>query len=524
VKSLRTDDGNRAMPLADLIRQIPVLEAAGGSTTSVPVTMISSDSRDVLPGALFIAVRGFSADGHRFIKSAVERGAAAVLCEEIPSLLPDASLPYLRVEDARQALALAARQFYGFASDALHVIGVTGTNGKTTTARLITAMLNACGVRTGYIGTNLCTFGEQQIPLERTTPEAHILQALFRMMLDSGCSVAVMEVSSHALVLQRVYGITFHAAVFTNLSMEHLDFHKTMQEYAGAKRQLFEQLSPQGFAVINSDDPRAEEMVSKINPEKRFCCTLDQTGRVAGDASRRFSAELIDQSIASATIRLCFPDAQQTISTVLPGQYNVMNLLEAAAVGCGMGLSSPVVAAALDALPGVAGRMERIMDRRRKEFVFVDYAHTPDALFKALSTLNALKSPASRLIVVFGCGGNRDRLKRPEMGRIAVENADLVILTSDNPRDEDPEMIIDEIEKGIRVKNHKRITDRAQAIRTAVALLQPGDVLLVAGKGHEQYQETAGEKSFFSDQETLRNALAEENAGEPEKGAVCKGC
>ncbi|NTV93028.1 MAG: UDP-N-acetylmuramoyl-L-alanyl-D-glutamate--2,6-diaminopimelate ligase [Chlorobiaceae bacterium] len=510
------------MLLPDLIRQIPVLEAAGGGTASVAVTMICSDSREVLPGALFVAVRGFAADGHRFIRSAVERGASAVLCEEFPPLLPDPSVPYLRVEDARKALALAARRFYDFASDALNIIGVTGTNGKTTTARLVTTMLNACGVKAGYIGTNLCAFNDLEIPLERTTPEAHILHALFRRMLDGGCTAAVMEVSSHALVLQRVYGITFRAAVFTNLSMEHLDFHETMQEYARAKQQLFDQLAPDGFAVINSDDPWAEAMVSKIKPEKRLCCTLDRTVPVAADAARRYSAGIISQSIASATIRLCFPDTQQTINTVLPGRYNVMNLLEAAAVGSGMGLSSHAVATALNAMPEVAGRMERILVPGRQEFAFVDYAHTPDALFNALSTLNALKAPAARLVVVFGCGGNRDRMKRPEMGRIAAENADLVILTSDNPRDEDPEKIIDEIEKGMTEHNHKRITDRALAVRTAVALLQPGDVLLVAGKGHEQYQETAGKKHFFSDQETLRIAFIQENSGEPETESVCR--
>jgi UDP-N-acetylmuramyl-tripeptide synthetase len=525
MNSSRDNANHQAIPLAELLDAVTTLALAGDGGNGTVVRHLTGDSREVQSNSLFIAVRGYCTDGHRFIGNAVERGAVAVICEEFPAVIESFCL-YIKVADARKALAETARLFYGNASDRLKIIGVTGTNGKTTTAKLITAMLNANGISTGYIGTNLCQIGEQHIPLERTTPEAHELHALFLRMVEAGCCAVVMEVSSHALVLQRVYGLRFHAAVFTNLTMEHLDFHRSMAAYAAAKQQLFDQLAPDGFAVFNHDDPFAQQMALRVAPEKRYCCTL-RSGAVSTVLCRHFfEAEILQSSIASSTVKLHFPETVMTMQVGLPGAFNVMNLLEAAAVGTGMALSAEAICHALSAISAVDGRMERVGDGSENVSVFVDYAHTPDALCKALETLRALKPAGSRLMVLFGCGGNRDQSKRSEMGRIASELADLVILTSDNPRDEHPEMILDDIERGIQRGiergHHLRISDRAEAIAQAVAMLKEGDVLLVAGKGHERYQEIAGRKFPFSDQEQLRKVMQKNGAEDSAKERRCE--
>ncbi|NTV06069.1 MAG: UDP-N-acetylmuramoyl-L-alanyl-D-glutamate--2,6-diaminopimelate ligase [Chlorobiaceae bacterium] len=513
--------GREMVQLEELLKEINYLALDGTSSIGGVIQMVTSDSREVHDGTLFVAVRGYCLDGHQFIQNAVERGAVAVICEEFPPDT-DSSCLYIKVSDARKALAEVARIFYGRASDRLQIIGVTGTNGKTTTAKLIMAMLNANGISTGYIGTNLCRIAEREIPLDRTTPEAHGLHALFSQMLEAGCRAVVMEVSSHALVLQRVYGIRFHAALFTNLTREHLDFHQTMQEYASAKQKLFGQLSPEGFAVINIDDPYAIQMAAGLAHDKIYCCTLQQGVHSIIACGRRFMADILQSTIDSSTVDLHFPDSRMTMRVSLPGVFNVMNVLEAAAIGTGMGLTPEEICHSLSAVSSVDGRMERIVDGRKGWSAFVDYAHTPDALFKVLEALRGLKPDGSRLIVVFGCGGNRDRTKRSEMGRIASLLADEVIITSDNPRHEEPEVILDEIEQGITGGHYTRISDRAEAIRRAVLMLKQGDVLLVAGKGHEKYQEIAGQKHFFSDQELIKTYMQESASGYPEKESLCK--
>ncbi len=505
-----------SLRLSEIVRELDVLEIAGAEYAERMIVSLAVDSREVSSGSLFVAIRGFASDGHGYISEAVRRGAVAVICEALPEDNGTEAV-YIRVADSRRALAAAARAFYRNASGQILLIGVTGTNGKTTTARLIADMLNSCGIPAGYIGTNLCRIGDRDIFLERTTPEAHELQALFRCMLDAGCQAAVMEVSSHALVLDRVRGLRFRGAVFTNLSMEHLDFHQTMEGYAEAKQILFDQLDPEGFAVFNIDDPYALQMASRVPEDKRLCCTLKPEKTSAFRCGRSFSATVSSRTLGSSFVELHFPEALHTVQTDLPGMYNVMNLLEAAAAVSGMGIMPEEVAAVLGKPFRVEGRMERIWDIEKSRCAFVDYAHTPDALEKALSALGELKSLDARLVVVFGCGGNRDRLKRPEMGRIAGEKADFVFLTSDNPRNESPELILDEIESGLEGKNYRRITGREEAIREAVAALLPGDILLVAGKGHETYQEIGGIKHFFSDQEILRECLQKGSFTAPEK-------
>jgi len=497
--------------ISDLLSQVMYLDCSGPDPEGMSVAAITADSREVVAGSLFAAIPGFVSDGHRFIDAAVLKGAIAVICETLP-MHPDPGVLFIRVADTRKALAEAAKVFYGQASEKLVLIGVTGTNGKTTTARLITGLLNACGISAAYIGTGLCRMPSRDILLERTTPEAHELQLLFAAMLEEGCKAAVMEVSSHALVLDRVYGLRFRSAVFTNLSMDHLDFHHSMEEYARAKQILFDQLDPYGFAVFNEDDPYATLMAARVSEERRFCCTMEaiEPGSHSNlQCAKRFSASVTEISPAATIISLNFPDVSAEVRTELPGRYNVMNMLEAAAVVSGMGMSSSEVTEALKKPFSVPGRMERVWDVSTGRCAFVDYAHTPDALEKALNTIRELVRPSSRLVLVFGCGGNRDRIKRPLMGRIASEIADFSYLTSDNPRDEDPEDILDDIESGMSVSGYRRIVDRAAAICEAVASLRPGDVLLVAGKGHETSQEIAGKKQYFSDQGTIRACFLE---------------
>jgi UDP-N-acetylmuramyl-tripeptide synthetase len=469
------------------------------------IGMVTCDSREAASGALFVAIRGYRTDGHRYIDAAIDAGVSVVVCEEFPDLCRPGCV-YIRVADARKALAEASRAVYGDASDRLMLIGVTGTNGKTTTARLITAMLNSCGIPAGYIGTGLCRIGDRDIEIDRTTPEAPGLHSLFRQMVDSGCRAAVMEVSSHSLVLKRVHGIMFHAGIFTNLSPEHLDFHDSMSAYAEAKKKMFSQLRPDGIAVVNADDPAAFFMVEHLPSDRVYCCSL--ADRASGcPPGNRFEAEIAETSVGGSRALFMHDGRTVPVFVGLPGRFNVMNALEAFALGIGLGIGAPAASAALAGEIRIDGRMERIWDRGGKRCAVVDYAHTPDALKKTLETLRQVKPKDGRLLVVFGCGGNRDRSKRPEMGRIASEYADCVILTSDNPRDEDPERILDEIERGVTATAYRRISDREEAIRAAVRELVPGDLLLVAGKGHETYQEIAGEKRFFSDRHVLEECF-----------------
>jgi UDP-N-acetylmuramyl-tripeptide synthetase len=492
--------------LDDLIAGLGALVERRGGSGAQAVTGVTCDSREVAPGTLFVAVPGFSTDGHRYIAAAIEAGASVVVCEKLPAERRN-SVTYILVPDARKALAELSKAFYGNASDQLMIIGVTGTNGKTTTARLITSMLNASGLPAGYIGTGLCRIGTRDIPLERTTPESSGLHALFRQMVDAGCIAAVMEVSSHALVLDRVHGLRFRAAVFTNLTPEHLDFHPTLEEYAEAKRLLFDRLDDDGFAVVNADDPRAEFMIANLPPDLVFCCST--SGAPFCDSARCFDAKVLDMSVEGTKAEVSFRGRTLAMNVPLPGAYNVMNMLEAFAVGVGVGIDPATALCGLAAADTVAGRMERIWSADRSRCAIIDYAHTPDALQKALEALRAVTPADAKLAVVFGCGGNRDKQKRPEMGRIAAELADRVILTSDNPRDEDPEAILDEVEAGMAGRAHLRIADRTEAIRRAVEQLGAGDILLVAGKGHEAYQEIKGVKRHFSDRECLAACFAQ---------------
>ncbi|ASQ91505.1 UDP-N-acetylmuramoyl-L-alanyl-D-glutamate--2,6-diaminopimelate ligase [Prosthecochloris sp. GSB1] len=489
-----------------LLERLDILSVVGTVRRKQKIGALVCDSRKAVAGCLFIAVRGLVTDGHRFIDRAVEAGASVVICEKPPSATKEDCL-YLVVDDARKARALAASAFYGDPAARLSIIGVTGTNGKTTTARLMAAMFNDCGVRAGYIGTGLATVGEEAVPLERTTPEAEELHRLFKSMAERGCRAVVMEVSSHALVQDRTFGIRFSGAVFTNLTPEHLDFHLDMDRYAAAKRLLFRSLEPDGFAVLNADDPRSVFMMEALAGQRLLCCSLDGSGGTPAARGEDIRAVVSVSDMSGTRLTIRAGGRSHEAFFRLPGRYNVMNLLEVFAAGLGMGIPAERVLAALGNVSPVEGRMEVVGEGAKGGRAIVDYAHTPDALEKVLEALDELKPEGGSLIVVFGCGGNRDREKRPEMGRIASARAKRVIVTSDNPRDEDPERIMDEIVAGIRSAGYLRFSDRAEAIRCGVNLMHPEDVLLVAGKGHEKYQEKSGARTYFSDQETARAAL-----------------
>ncbi len=493
------------MKLEHLIRILGAIDIRIGSHPVTDVTALTADSRQVVDNGAYFAVRGFVTDGHRYIAEAVAQGACVIVCEEIPVSAGD-DCCYIRVPDCRKALAAAAAEWHGNPLSSLRVIGVTGTNGKTTTARMIRAMLDRSGMKTGYIGTGLALIGDESMVLERTTPEAMDLHALFRKMVDCGCEAAVMEVSSHALVLHRTEGIIFCGAVFTNLTPDHLDFHGTMNKYGRAKQILFSHVASDGFGIVNADDPWASMMAAVFTGSRLFCCTVDAP-MFECDNGIVVRAADVDARIDGSSMTMQMDGRSCRASFLLPGLFNVMNMLEILSAGVAMGVPLETAADSVADLVSVEGRMETISDAHGLFSAIVDYAHTPDALEKVIGTLHDVRPPGSSLIVVFGCGGDRDRSKRPLMGAIAAAGADHVILTTDNPRSEDPEAIIDEIASGITEGSFIRIADRSEAIRSGVQMLRPGDLLLIAGKGHERYQEVRGCKSYFSDSEVAVRAL-----------------
>ncbi len=492
------------MRLARILNGVAVLDFRGDP--ELEITGIAYDSRAVNPGDLFVALKGRNLDGHQFIEEALSRGALALVTEHPLPGRKAAAL--LRVPDARSALAKLALRFYEPPLHALNLTGITGTNGKTTTSYLLEAILLAAGRQPGVLGTVNYRYPGHRCPAPVTTPESLDLMRTLRAMADAGVTDVVMEVSSHALAQGRTRECPFRTAVFTNLSRDHLDYHLDMEAYFEAKSRLFRNLDRRGAGtltrgVINLDDPRGAELV-RLTPVPVLTYGLSD-----GCAVR---AEGIQLSPAGLTARLIAPQGEVAIDSALLGEFNVYNILAAAAAALSLGVDLAAVAAGVHSLQSVPGRLESVANSRGISLV-VDYAHTPDALGKALQALRALTT--GRLIVSFGCGGDRDRGKRPEMGRIAAGIGDLVIVTSDNPRTENPAAIAAEIEVGIRASGLERIPsgaegrptdrgylvelDRRSAIRRAVALARAGDAVLIAGKGHEDYQIIGAERRSFDD-------------------------
>jgi UDP-N-acetylmuramoyl-L-alanyl-D-glutamate--2,6-diaminopimelate ligase len=461
-----------------------------GNGPDVEVSSLAYRSSSVTPGTLFFCVRGFTSDGHDFAPDAVERGAVALVCERPLGL----GVPEVIVEDVRAAMPGAAARFYGDPTEELRVVGVTGTNGKTTTAFLVRALLEAAGVQTGLLGTVKSVVGGVEEAVERTTPEAIDLQATFRRMLDAGDRACAIEVSSHALELGRAEGIKFACRIFTNLTQDHLDFHETMENYYLAKRRLFEASGPP--SVVNLDDEWGRRLAGEVEGAVTYAIDHDADYR-ARDVS-------FDPAGSSFTCET--PEGPLAIETRLPGLFNVQNSLAAIAAARVLGVEPSAVQRGLAEADRVPGRFEPV-DEGQDFTVLVDYAHTPEALENVLRAAREITS--GRLHVVFGAGGDRDRAKRPLMGRAASELADRVIVTSDNPRSEDPDAIVDEVLAGT-AGDAEREVDRRRAIALAVGSAERGDVLVIAGKGHEQGQEfEGGRKEPFDDVTVAREALRE---------------
>ncbi len=463
------------------------------------ISGVVCDSRQVRPGYLFVAISGTSKDGWLFIKDALERGAIAVVSEHDELISRDVC--HVCVPDSRQAMADIACAFYGRPADQLQVVGITGTNGKTTTAYMTGNILKLAGRMPGLVTTVEYRIGERVIPAGRTTPEAPVLHMMFSQMLAAGCNSAVMEVSSHALSQKRTSGIDFDVAVFTNLTRDHLDYHHTFEQYFDAKMLLFQGLgkgAKAAKAVVNMDDPWGR----KITVMDDIRAWLITYGMHAEAAVR---AENIELTGSGSTFLAITPWGEKKIRLKLLGRFNVSNAL-AAIASCGsLGVSLDTIAEALDGMSSVPGRLEEIPSGRGFH-VFVDYAHTDDALENVLQTLREITK--KRLILVFGCGGNRDKTKRPAMGKVAARLADLTVLTSDNPRKEDPAEIIAQIRAGFNgAGNCEVIEDRSEAIKRAVSIACDGDVVLVAGKGHENFQEFANTLISFDDRQIVKRFL-----------------
>ncbi len=487
-----------SVPLATLLAATTV--TASNTDPQTRVESLCCDSRKAAPGALFFALRGAKTDGTQFAAQAAELGATAIVSD---AALGACARPCIQVPDARAAMADMACAFFGHPAASLKVMGVTGTNGKTTTAFLVKHLLDADHRRCGLIGTVKYCIGDTEIDAPRTTPESIDLQRLLAEMVAAGSKAVAMEVSSHALVQHRARGIAFDAAVFTNLTQDHLDYHKTMDAYFAAKALLFENAAAQKGkkcrAIINIDDRFGRRL------EERFAKKLTVISYGLG-ANAGFRATDIRFDATGCTYHLKAKGRSYLVRMPLIGSFNIYNSLAALAAASTMGMELRAAVAAMAAAPQVPGRLERVPAKRNFQ-VFVDYAHTDDALRNVLRTLRELKP--SRLITVFGCGGDRDRAKRPLMGAAAEEYSDWSILTSDNPRTEDPLRILADVRAGFRGTQHEEIPDRAEAIRQAVQLANAGDIILIAGKGHEAYQEFADRKVPFSDVSAARRAIEE---------------
>ena len=460
-----------------------------------PVAHLVYDSRRVEAGDCFFAVCGTQSDGHDYIDMAVERGAAAVVCQRMPAA-PHEGVTYVEVEDTNAAMADLAAAWYGHPSRELKLVGVTGTNGKTTTATLLYELFRGLGYEAGLISTVVYCVGARRTEATHTTPDAIRLNALLREMVDAGCGYCFMECSSHAIVQDRIRGLHFAGGIFTNLTHDHLDYHKTFAEYLRAKKSFFDALPRGAFALTNLDDRNGEVMVQNT---RAAVSTLSL--RAAAD----FRCKVVEQHADGMLLRI---DGREVWAGLL-GRFNASNLLSVYAAALLLGQPKEEVLRLLSTLRPVDGRFEYVRANDGTTAV-VDYAHTPDALENVLRTLGEIRRPGQRMLVVCGCGGDRDRTKRPEMAHIAVKHADTAIFTSDNPRTEDPAAILDEMTAGLAADGRwLRIADRAQAIRTAVMLARPNDIILVAGKGHETYQIVGREKRHFDDREELAAAFRE---------------
>ena len=456
--------------------------------TNVEVTGICIDSRKVQKGSVFVAVKGTAVDGHAFIDRAIADGAIAIVCETLPSEVKG-GVVYVQVKEAAPVVGLMADLFYGHPSQNMQVVGITGTNGKTTTATLLFNLFTALGYKCGLISTVQNHIGDVREISTHTTPDAASVQALLARMRDAKCTHVFMEVSSHAVHQHRIAGIHFAGGVFTNITHDHLDYHKTFDEYIKVKKKFFDDLPSASFALTNVDDKRGMVMLQNTKAEKNTYSLK---------APANFKGKVLENNLTGLVMAV---DGQEAHFRMI-GTFNAYNLLAVYGVAILLGEEKMNVLRALSDLHGAPGRFETYMSPNDKILGIVDYAHTPDALINVLATIKQLRTEGQQLITIIGCGGDRDKTKRPIMAQVACEHSDKAILTADNPRSEDPEAILNDMESGLTTTQKKRslrISDRKEAIKTACMLSQPGDIVLVAGKGHETYQEIKGVKYPFDD-------------------------
>ena len=474
-----------------MLQGVEVRSLVGDGT--VAVGRLEFDSRKVVPGTLFFATRGTQADGHAYIPAAVAAGAAAVVCEELPAERP-AGVTFVQVPDSTVALGQVASAFYGHPSRRLKLVGVTGTNGKTTTATLLYRMFRRLGYKAGLISTVVYCVDEREIPSTHTTPDSIRLNAMMAEMVEAGCDYCFMEVSSHSLVQHRTAGLTFVGGIFSNITHDHLDYHKTFAEYIRAKKLFFDGLPAGAFALTNADDRNGMVMVQN---------TKATVKTYALQSFADFRCRIVETLLDGMLLNL---DGSEVWVKFL-GRFNAYNLTSVYATALLLDARRDEVLRILSDLTSVDGRFEPIHSKEGVTAI-VDYAHTPDALQNVIGTINEIRKKDQRLYVVVGCGGNRDATKRPEMAKIAVDGSDMAVLTSDNPRLEEPGAIIEQMKSGLEPgARYLAIMDRREAIKAAVALARPGDIILVAGKGHETYQDVGGVKHHFDDREEVRAAF-----------------
>lgn len=479
--------------LKDLLYGVPIEEVEG--STNSAIEHVAFDSRAVKPFTLFIAARGTKSDGHDFISKAVADGASAVVCERMPDALVE-GITYVRVTDAAEAIGLIASNFHDQPSKRMKLVGITGTNGKTSVATLLFRLFRALGHKCGLISTVEVRIGQRVIPSTHTTPDAVQLNALMAEMVDAGVTHCFMEVSSHSVVQRRIAGLRFAGGVFTNITHDHLDYHGTFAEYIKAKKRFFDDLPADAFALVNADDANSAVMVQNTRATKRSYAVRNMADH---------HARIIENQLSGLHLSVDGHD----LYARLVGEFNASNLLAVYSVALLLGKAPLDVLMALSDLEPPRGRFQ-VLRSGGGVMGIVDYAHTPDALKNVLATINEVCQGEERVITVFGCGGDRDRAKRPEMARIAAAMSALVVLTSDNPRSEDPRAILEEMRAGVAPSDAGRVfvnADRREAIRQAAGMAKPGDVILLAGKGHEDYQEIKGVKHPFDDAAVLRETL-----------------
>ncbi|HEY8345430.1 MAG TPA: UDP-N-acetylmuramoyl-L-alanyl-D-glutamate--2,6-diaminopimelate ligase [Bacillota bacterium] len=502
------------MKLRELLKDLPLLNVQGN--LDLEINSVVQDSREAKPGSLFIAVKGAEIDGHNYIMDAVSRGALAVMVNEEAEArasielsetmgLPDGTVCLVTVADTRKLLFSIGNTFYQKPASHLKLIGVVGTNGKTTSTFLIKSILETAGKNTGLLGTICNILGKKVRSAKNTTPGTLELQELFAQMVQEKLEYVVMEVSSHAIAQERIGGLDFAGGVFTNITQDHLDYHHTFSEYFQVKSSFFQKLSKEAFAVINLDDPHSAEIIKN---------TVASVLTYGLSTSAQVRAEQIKRSMKHTEFNLVIPNGRLKLRLNLIGDFNIYNALAAAGCALALGIDPEAIKRGLESVSYIPGRFQTIPES--KDFtVVIDYAHTPDGLENLLRTARSLTK--KRLITVFGCGGDRDRGKRPIMGRISARYSDFSIITNDNPRSEDPAAIAAEIEEGFidsqQVKKYKIVLDRKNAIEEAIFMAEPGDLVVIAGKGHENYQVLAGETVYFDDREVASAALKERYNG-----------